>query len=135
MKLQFSRVTIALLCMFAMLYSGSVLAGSKIRMYEINKKQQQRKIVIGNKVEEPGCHDLLWSKEVYRIAQFGYAWCSLYTEEGCAAGSLVPAFWQEGDYHRYKIKEGQQSEKLYPGDQWIVVSDGKKIKSWYCEAG
>lgn len=134
MKSGMSRVAISLICVLGLLWSGATLAGAKIRMYEINKKQQQRKIMIGDKVEEPGCHNLLWSKEIYRFAQFGYAWCSLYTEKDCASDSLVPAFWEKGDYHKYSLKEGDQSDKLYPGEKWIVVSEGKEIKSWYCEA-
>ena len=122
-----------LLCFLGLSWSTSGLAGPKIRMYETNKKKQQRKIVIGKAVEEPGCHNLLWGKDVYRFAQFGYAWCSLYAREDCPRDAVIPAIWEDGKYRRYKIEEGQLQEKLYPGEKWIIKSSGRDVQSWYCE--
>lgn len=134
MNKRLGKLIFALLCMPGLLWSGSAFAGTSIRMYEINKKEQQRKIILGDKVEQSGCHNLLWGKDVYRFAQFGYAWCSLHTEEDCTAHSRVPAFWGDGAFKRHKLKEGQQIEKLPPGDKWIVETEGEEIHSWYCEA-
>ena len=122
---------VAAACLF---WSGTALAGAKIRMYEINSKLQQRKILLGDKVEQPGCHDMLWGKQVYRFAQFGFAWCSLHQEKACTPESIVPAYWSEGKYRRYNIDGTQPQEKLYPGEKWILKTDGIEVKSWYCEA-
>lgn len=129
-----SRQLLAALCILGLLWSGAVLAAPKIRMYEVNSKLQQRKIMLGGKVDQPGCHDLLWAKQVYRFAQFGFAWCSLYHEKGCAPESIVPAYWSEGKYRRYNIDGTQPQEKLFPGGKWILKTDGIEVKSWYCEA-
>ena len=123
-----------LISVAALLWSGSALAGQKIRMYEMNSKLQQRKIVIGGAIEEAGCHDLLWGKRVYRFVQVGYAWCSVYSLEGCAADSIVTAYWQDGDYRKYNIDGSKPQAKLYPGTKWIIDSGAQDIQSWYCEA-
>jgi hypothetical protein len=123
-----------LFCAFSLLWSVSASAGQKIRMYEVNSKLQQRKIIIGGAAEKAGCHDLLWGKRVYRFVQIGYAWCSIYSEEACAAGSLVTAIWQDGDYKKYDINDSEPQEKLFPGTKWIVDSGADDIQSWYCEA-
>ncbi len=129
-----SNIGLLVLCAMCLVWSFSASAGQKIRMYEMNKKQQQRKIFIGGAVEEAGCHDLLWGKDIYRFAQFGYAWCSLYTRKGCAADSIATAFWEEGKYHKYNIDGSKPQEKLYPGGKWMVKSSDAAIKSWHCEA-
>lgn len=125
---------VALLFTASILWSGVVLAGPTIRMHEVNSKLQQRKILLGDRASEPGCHDLLWGKQVYRVTQFGFAWCSLYHEKGCPAESIVPAYWSEGKLRRYNIDSTEPQEKLFPGDKWIVKSDGIEVRSWYCEA-
>lgn len=121
-------------CVLGVGWSLSVAAAPKVRIYEINKKEQQRQIVIGSAVENPGCHNLLWGKKVYRFAQFGFAWCSLYAKDDCAPDSIVPAVWSSGNYHKYNIKAGTLQEKLYPGEKWLIQADGKAVQSWYCEA-
>ena len=123
-----------LICALSLLWSTISVAGPKIRMYEVNKKQQQRKIVIGSAVEEPGCHNLLWGKDVYRVAQFGFAWCTLYAREDCPPDAVIPAVWESGNYRRYKIKKGQVQDRLYPGEEWIVKATGRDVQSWHCEA-
>jgi hypothetical protein len=124
-----------LLCgVLAIFWTASVSAGQKIRMYKINSKLQQSKIVLGGAVKKAGCHDLLWGKQVYRFVQLGYAWCSVYAQDGCAADSIVTALWSDGDYKRYNIDEGKPQEKLYPGTKWIIDASADDIQSWYCEA-
>lgn len=119
--------------LMAVIWSVSAVAGQKIRMYEVNSKLQQRSIVIGGAVEKAGCHDLLWGKRIYRFSQIGYAWCSVYTQEGCAPDSIVSAYWQDGHYRKYNIDGSTPQAKLYPGTKWIIDSAATDIKSWYCE--
>lgn len=126
---------VLLLCSALFLFwSVSASAGPKIRMYKMNSKLQQTKITLGGAVEKAGCHDLLWGKRVYRFVQIGYAWCSVYTEDGCAADSIVTALWSDGDYERYNIKGDEPQEKLYTGTKWIIDAAADDIQSWYCEA-
>ncbi len=127
-------MTLVVLCALALLWSAPATSGQKIRMYEMNSKLQQRSIIIGGAAEKAGCHDLLWGKRIYRFVQIGYQWCSLYTQEGCAANSIVTAYWQDGDYRKYNIDGTKPQKKLYPGTKWIVDAAAADIQSWYCEA-
>ena len=117
-----------------LIWPVTVTAGQKIRMYKINDKLQQRKVMVGKAAQKPGCHDLLWGKQIYRVAQVGFEWCSLYTQEGCATDSIVTAYWSDGKYHKYNIDGTKPQEKLYPGAKWIMDSAADDIQSWYCEA-
>ena len=129
------KLAALLLCgALAFLWSASASAGQKIRMYKMNSKLQQTKITLGGAVEKAGCHDLLWGKRVYRFVQIGYAWCSVYTQDGCAADSIVTAYWQDGDYRKYNIDGTKPQAKLFPGTKWIIDSAADDIQSWYCEA-
>lgn len=109
-------------------------AGPNIRMYKINKKQQQRRITFGNAAREPGCHNLIVSRKVHRVAQAGFAWCSLYAEDDCAPDSVLPAMWTGEEYHKYEIDGSQPQAKLYPGSHWDIISSKTPVQSWYCEA-
>ena len=129
------KLAALLLCgALAFLWSASASAGQKIRMYKMNSKLQQTKITLGGAVEKAGCHDLFWGKRVYRFVQIGYAWCSVYTQDGCAADSIVTAYWQDGDYRKYNIDGTKPQAKLFPGTKWIIDSAADDIQSWYCEA-
>jgi hypothetical protein len=123
-----------LMCLLALIWSGTAFAGQKIRMYEMNSKLQQRSIAIGGAAEKAGCHDLLWGKRIYRFVQTGFQWCSLYEQESCVADSIVTAYWQDGKYRKYNIDSSKPQPKLYPGTKWIVDSAAADIQSWYCEA-
>jgi hypothetical protein len=127
-------LTLLLACVMGLVWSMPANAGQKIRMYKINSKLQQTKIVLGGAVKDAGCHNLVWGKHVYRFTQIGYAWCSVFTEQDCAADSRVIAYWAEGKYKRYNIDSTQPQDKLYPGSKWIVDSAADDIQSWYCEA-
>jgi len=109
-------------------------AGENIRMYKINKKQQQRRIMFGNAVKQPGCHNLIVERKVYRVAQTGFAWCSVYAEDDCTPGSILPAMWTGDEYHKYGIDGTRPQPKLYPGSHWNLVSPETPVQSWYCEA-
>jgi hypothetical protein len=129
------NIVVLLLCGALILFwSVSASAGPKIRMYKMNSKLQQIKITLGGAAGKVGCHDLLWGKRVYRFVQVGYAWCSVYTQDGCAADSIVTAYWQDGDYRKYNIDGTEPQAKLYPGTKWIIDSAAQDIQSWYCEA-
>ncbi len=122
------------LCAISLILPMSANAGSSIRMYKINKKDQQRRIMFGNAVKEPGCHNLIIDRKVYRVAQVGFAWCSVYSEDDCAPDSLLPAKWTGDTYHKYDIDGSKLQPKFYPGSHWKLVSPNTPVKSWYCEA-
>ncbi len=128
------KICLLSLCAISLMVPVSVNAGPNIRMYKINKKQQQRRITFGNAAQEPGCHNLIISRKVHRVAQAGFAWCSLYAEDDCAPDSILPAMWTGDDYHKYEIDGSKPQAKLYPGSKWNLISPKTPVQSWYCEA-
>lgn len=132
------KIGLLSLCAVSVITMGlvpiSANAGPNIRMYKLNKKQQQRRIIFGDAVKEPGCHNLIVSRKVHRVAQVGFAWCSLYAEDDCAPDSVLPAMWTGEEYHKYEIDGSQPQAKFYPGSHWEIISSKTPVQSWYCEA-
>ncbi len=110
------------------------VASGNARMYKINKKDQQSRIVLGSAAEKSGCHNLFRSRPVYRFAQIGFAWCSLYTEDDCKIGTIAPALWEGKQYRKVDFDETVPQDKLYPGSEWKPQAGDQVIQSWYCEA-
>ncbi len=118
----------------ALAWPVAAQADGKVRMYKLNKQEQQRRLSLGRAAEKPGCHNLLTGKKVYRVAQAGFAWCSVYAKDDCAPESIVSALWTGREYRKYQIDGTQPQKKLYPGSNWMLQLDDGNIQSWYCEA-
>ncbi|MEE9447453.1 MAG: hypothetical protein V3V09_05810 [Arenicellales bacterium] len=128
-------MTLAFALVFNALASEAVLASEgNVRMYTINKKQQQTRIRLGNSASEAGCHDLRFKKQVHRFAQAGFAWCQLFSESECIAETIIPALWKGRTYRRVEFDHNALQPKLYPGSDWVLAEDAPKIKAWFCEA-
>jgi len=122
-------------CAGSLVFPAYVSAEPSIRMYKVNKKKQQRRIVLSGKAtKQPGCHNLLYGRNVSRVAQTGYAWCSLYTQDDCAEASILASRWTGDKYRKYGIDGTRPQPKLYPGSKWQPVSLDTAVQSWYCEA-
>lgn len=117
----------------ALMFPSWAAGEANVRMYTINKKEQQRRINLKNASDVVGCHNMLRAKEVYRFAQVGFAWCSLHSEEECTDESLVSAMWVGREYRKYAIDSSQPQAKLYPGSHWLPQLAEERIKSWYCK--
>lgn len=97
------------------------------RIYRANKQLQQDRVLALNE-DEPGCHNLLLTLKIYRVAQIGYEHCTVFSEKDCEAGSEVPVSWK---------REDEPVKKFTQGARWFLVSDdprGHEMGSWYCEA-
>lgn len=123
-----------LLVVFGLCQPTLTFADAKVRMYKINKKNQQKHFSLGKDAKLSGCHEFRKNKPVYRFVQFGFTWCSIYTDVNCSKDALVTADWKGKKYRRVSFDESVPQIKLYPGDQWFVTPDQPKIRSWYCEA-
>lgn len=124
---------ISLLSMLCLVWPASSFGEGNARMYRINKKEQQFRISTGDDAREPGCHNARFRKNVYRFAQAGFAWCSMYSEKNCAEESIVSAMWEGGKYRRVKFDESMPQAKMYPGAEWVLGLEADPVRSWYCE--
>lgn len=97
------------------------------RVYRANEQLQLDRIPTMNE-SEPGCHGMLLTLRVYRVAQIGFESCTVYAEKDCQAGTEVPVSWKQ---------EEAPVTEFGQGDRWFLVSDdpqGHKMGSWSCEA-
>lgn len=120
-----------LLPCIALVLSGLTACASAaerdFRIYRVNDEMQLDRIPAFNE-DEPGCHNLLLRFTVYRVAQIGYQYCTVYAEKDCKAGSELQVAWKE--------KQAPVTQ-FTQGDRWFLVSDdrhGHKMGSWYCKA-
>lgn len=118
---------IAVLAGFILLASTTATWAADFRIYRANKSLQIDQVPAFNE-DEPGCHNMLLGLTVYRVAQIGYEYCTVYAEKDCQEGTEVPVSWKE---------EEAPVKQFTQGDRWFLVSDdpqGHKMGSWYCEA-
>lgn len=111
----------------ALLAASAAAWSSDFRVYRANDDMQLDLIPVFNE-DEPGCHNMLLTLTVYRVAQIGYQYCSVYAEKDCKPGSEIQVSWK---------KEKEPVTQFTQGDRWFLVSDerrGHKMGSWYCEA-
>lgn len=99
----------------------------EFRAYRANDQLQLDRIPTLNE-DEPGCHDMLLTLRVYRVAQVGFEHCTIYAERNCEEGTEVPVSWKQ---------EKDPVTQFTQGDRWFLVSDhpqGRDMGSWHCEA-
>lgn len=107
--------------------AGAATQAADFRAYRANEQLQLDRIPTLNE-DEPGCHNMMLGFSVYRVAQIGFEYCSIYEEKDCKAGTEVPVTWK---------KEEAPVRKFTQGDRWFLVSEdpqGRSVASWYCEA-
>jgi len=100
-----------------------------IRFYKANKLEQTSRIMfVDRKGRKPGCHNLPTKRRVYQANQIGFAYCTLYAKNNCAADSLIEV---------KREKDETPVTELTQGLSWFPISEdvrGKKVKSWNCKA-
>lgn len=107
--------------------ASASLQAADFRIYRANKQLQQDRVLARNE-DEPGCHNMLLTITVYRVAQIGYEYCTVYSERDCESGSEIPVTWKLEDA---PVKQFTQ------GARWFLVGEnprGHKMGSWYCQA-
>lgn len=116
------------------LHSPAAASGGSVRAYKLNSKNQLIRQSWTKNSDEAGCHDLWRARQVHRFAQVGFAWCTIYAGDDCAAGSELAATWVGGKYRQAEIAEGEPQIKILPGSNWYLSdSENVEVGSWYCE--
>lgn len=111
----------------ALLAVGACASAANFRIYRVNSDMQLDQVPAFNE-DEPGCHNMLLRLTIYRVAQIGYQYCTIYSEKDCKAGSEIQVSWKQ--------KENPVTQ-FTQGDRWFLVSErrrGRTMGSWYCKA-
>lgn len=99
----------------------------EIRFYKANRNLQTDRIWFTKKKgRSPGCHNFLKKTRVYKVVQFGFEECILFSQKSCAAGSEIAASHSDSE---------QPEVALSQGFAWLPESEherGAKIRSWSC---
>ncbi len=66
--------------------AGAATQAADFRAYRANEQLQLDRIPTLNE-DEPGCHNMMLGFSVYRVAQIGFEYCSIYEEKDCKAGT------------------------------------------------
>jgi hypothetical protein len=120
------RLSLAALAGLMMLSAAPSWAAD-FRIYRANEQLQLDRVPAMNE-DEPGCHDMLLTITVYRVAQIGYEYCTVYSERNCEEGAEIPVSWK---------KEEEPVKRFTQGDRWFLIGDepqGHAMGSWYCKA-
>lgn len=105
------------------LSSGAVAAD--FRLYTANKYLQQRQVALVRNTDEPGCHNLLTKRRIYRVAQIGFEFCTIYAEKDCAQGTEIAVSWKN---------KKDPTTTFTRGARWFLPGErGTKMGSWKCE--
>lgn len=109
----------------AALFDAAVASAADLRLYTANKLLQQRRVTMVRNTDEPGCHNLITKRKIYRVAQIGFKTCTLYARKDCEAGTEIGVSW--------KNKKDPVTE-FTQGARWFLPGErGSKMASWKCE--
>jgi|SaaInlStandDraft_1057018.scaffolds.fasta_scaffold324126_1 hypothetical protein len=114
------------------LFFGQQANAENIHFYKVNKKGQQKEISMIRNRDEVGCHNFRRIKDVLRVSQIGFVYCSVYSEKNCPESSVHTMNWKG------KVKKNsaraQPSERLQQGDLWFFGdNETRPVGSWKCE--
>ncbi len=105
--------------------------GGEIRFYNVNKKGQQSEVRFVMGRDKPGCHNIFGGRDVFRVAQIGFTYCTVYAEKDCAEDSAMVMNWK-GKVRKNSAR-AQPTERLMPGDMWYFDDNGmREVSSWKC---
>lgn len=122
--MRLAALSISLL-LATVIIDGAAASAADLRLYTANKLLQQRRISMVRNTDEPGCHNLITRRKVYRVAQIGFETCTLYAKKDCEAGSEIGVSW--------KNKKSPVHD-FTPGARWFLPGErGSKMASWKCE--
>lgn len=99
-----------------------------IRFYKINRHEQTDRIrFTGKKGQAAGCHNFLKKTRIFKVVQFGYESCQLYSKKDCAQGAEILVT---------RKKDSEPVNTLTQGFGWLPESEhkrGVKLRSWNCQ--
>lgn len=76
--------------------------------------------------DEPGCHNLITKRRIYRVAQIGFEFCTLYSEKDCEEGAEIAVSWKN---------KKEPATEITPGARWFLPGErGSKMASWKCDS-
>ena len=97
-----------------------------LRLYTANSLLQQRRVSMVRNTDEPGCHNLITKRKIYRVAQIGYETCTLYAERDCETGTEIDVSWK---------RKKDPVQAFTQGARWFLPGErGSKMASWNCKA-
>ena len=103
----------------------NLVSAADFRMYTANKLKQQREVTFVLNTDEPGCHNLIKKRRIYRVAQIGFETCTVYSEKDCEEGTEVPVSWKN---------KKDPVTSFTRGARWFLPGElGSKMRSWKCE--
>ena len=109
----------------ATLFGSGLAYAADLRLYTANKLLQQRQISMVRNTDEPGCHNLISRRKVYRVAQIGFKTCTLYAKKDCESGSEIGVSWKN---------KKPPVDDFTPGARWFLPGErGSKMASWKCD--
>ena len=121
--MKFTAISISLL-LAAVTFGTGVASAADLRMYTANKLLQQRRISMVRNTDEPGCHNMVTRRKIYRVAQIGFKTCTLYADKDCEAGTEIGVSW--------KNKKSPVND-FTQGARWFLPGErGSKTASWKC---
>lgn len=104
---------------------------TQIRFYTINDLQQQRELAVVPDANQAGCHNLLFSRAVYRVAQVGFAFCQIYREKNCAPDSEYSLHWLVTA--KPETKKIEITSRITEGAMWFFTGTQEaRVSSWSC---
>ncbi|MDJ0956430.1 MAG: hypothetical protein QNI91_06225 [Arenicellales bacterium] len=103
----------------------NLVGAADFRMYTANKLMQQREVTFVLNTDEPGCHNLIKKRRIYRVAQIGFESCTVYSEKNCEEGTEIPVSWKN---------KKDPITSFTRGARWFLPGErGSKMRSWKCE--
>ena len=102
-----------------------------IWFYRTNSKGQQIGFTLVKDTNVPGCHNLLKTSRLHRIAVKGFQYCEVFAEKDCQEGTKLSAQWLA---KRVKSDDKKQpTTKFSKGSRWVFDREGNIMaRSWRC---
>ena len=108
------------------LCAADLAVAADLRLYTANSLLQQRRVSMVRNTDEPGCHNLITRRKIYRVAQIGFETCTLYAERDCEAGTEIEVSWK---------RKKDPVHAFTQGARWFLPGErGSKMASWQCTA-
>lgn len=118
------RASLLLLTTIFACYAAIADPRTEFRAYIANKLKQQDKVWLPFSAKKPGCHNMIITLEVYRVAQIGFESCTIYSEKDCKPGSEIEVRWKN---------EKKPTTVITPGARWFLPGEtGSDMASWKC---
>ena len=134
MSSQFTRLVVITAASFCLCSGLTFTVDAKakknrqdVRLYKVNKDGiTQRLRFTKRKAKREGCQNLLLKSRVFKISQFGYKHCVVYSKKNCEEDSKMEFTHSKFDDLVIELEQGYG---------WQPVGEhkrGERMKSWMC---